>query len=62
MNVTDQKKMLKEMQETTKAIQSFNAGKIDLFEDELDALNKKREQLLRKYYATFFPKNITPLI
>ena len=50
------------MNETADTIQSFNKGEIDLDEDELFLLMKKKKRLLKTYYQEFVSDNIIPLV
>lgn len=43
-------------------IERFNADPSGFDEDEADRLSRRRESLLREYYATAFGENVLPLL
>ena len=51
----------REMNETADTIESFNKGEVNLDEDELFLLKKKKKRLLKTYYREFVSENVIPL-
>ncbi len=58
----DIQQIAREMDEISDAIELFNEGKLDLYEEELDELMQERERLIKDYYKFYFPENVIPLI
>ena len=62
MNISNMNQMSKKMNEISEAIELFNEGKLDLYDDELIELIEEREELIQDYYKNYAPKNVIPLI